>query len=236
MFVLDSRDPNTTPLSLAVNIVLRDGRVAIRSGGGWFNALFFFAIFSMFTAFALGPGREQLAAAAPALLWLGSALALNLAGIELFANDMKDGSLRVISAENSSLGGYIAGKFTSLFLMAAAPIALVAPIFLVVFGIEPALAFKGAAVFIAGLPALCLGAGVAAALTAGMGANGLLGACLSAPATIPVLIFGVGAIQNVVQLGSGIDGSEFLILIALDLIYLVILPPFAIIALRYGLE
>ena len=230
-----------TDLRLATAVAGRDLRVAVRSGGGWFNAVFFFAVFSGVTAFAVGPERADLAAVAPGLLWLGAALSLQLSAADLFARDLDDGSLRAYCAEQFRLGPYVAGKLAVLALSSAAPIAALSPLYLILFATDPAAAIQGMIVFVAGAPALCLAACAAAALTASAQGGGVLSASLAAPATIPVLIFGVAAVENVVAatgaFSFGADGgTALLLLMALELAYLVILPPVAVVALRIGLQ
>ena len=213
----------------------RDTRNAMRSGGGWLHAVFFFSVFQGFSVFALGPDRLLLAAAAPALIWLGSMLALQFASIDLFAADLEDGTLHRLASENTSLGAYVFAKLIVLFTMTALPIMALTPLFFVLFSLSPPVAFKLSIVFILGVPSLVLSATLSAVLSASMRMSGMLGAALSVPLTIPVLIFGIGATRNTLETGHLIS-PEALILFALTLFYMVALPPFAISALRISLE
>ncbi len=222
-------------LALIKAQLARDLKSGLRSGGGWFHAVYFFAVFASFMAFAVGPDRSHLSSVAPALLWLGAMLALQLSATDLFASDYLDDTIRVLRVEQPSLMPYIAAKLGLITLTSAGPIAILSPLYFVIFAIEPADAFRASFVFILGIPTLILAASVSAALSTGMRSSGLLGACLSVPVAIPALIFGVGSTRNTLETTS-LWSPELQILCALTLIYLVIVPPFIMAALRFGLE
>ena len=215
--------------------LVRDLRNGLRTGGGWFHAVYFFAVFASFMAFAVGPDRGQLSSVAPALLWLGTMLALQLSAADLFASDYQDDSLRVVLVEQGTLFPYVSAKLVLITLTSAGPIVLLAPLYFVIFAVEPTSALRAALVFFLGVPTLILTASVSAALSTGMRTSGLLGAGLSVPVTIPALIFGVGATRKAME-SSQIFSPELQILCALTLIFLVIVPPFLIATLKFGLE
>lgn len=212
-----------------------DLRAGLRSGGGWFHAVYFFAVFASFMAFAVGPDRTQLSIVAPALIWLGAMLSLQLSATDLFASDYLDDSLKITAVEQGSLVPYIIAKLTLVTLTSSGPIILLAPLYFVIFGIDPTTALRASFVFTLGVPALILAAAVSASLSAGMRTSGLLGAGLSVPIAIPSLIFGVSSMRHVIET-STFWSPELQILCALTLIYLVVVPIFLIAALRFGLE
>lgn len=213
----------------------RDMRSGLRSGGGWFHAVFFFAVFACFMAFTIGPERAQLSIVAPGLLWLGAMLSMQLSGADLFSSDYLDDTLKVIKAEHSSLAPYLIAKLLFLTLTSAGPIAILAPFFFIVFGLQPSQALPAAFIFLTGVPILILSAAVSAAISTAMRSSNLLGASLAVPVAIPALIFGVGATKDVLETAI-IWSPEYKVLLALGLIYIVIIPPFLLAALRFGLE
>jgi len=222
-------------MSLARAILSRDLKSAFRSGGGWFYALFFFAVFTALAAIAFGPSLGALAIAAPAALWLAAALAIQFAAGELFERDMHDGSLRVLAAEQQGLFSYWLAKAAFLALTAAAPLIIAAPFFLTMLGIPFAQGAGAALILAVGAPALVLIAVLTSALSAGLRAGGLLATIIAAPFTAPVLVFGVTAAKAFLS-GGGIFGPETLILGALSLFMAAATPVFAIAALRVSLE
>ncbi len=215
--------------------IVRDLRLAFRGGGGWFHALFFFIVFASFGGFAIGPERNDLVAAAPALVWLGVLISLLVSATDLFRPDMEDGSIAVIAAERNSLAPYVIARLVAVGATILLPMILMAPLFYLFFGLNPAESVKAATFLLLAGPALLLSCVVSAALSAGMRTGGLLGASLSAPLAIPILIFGIGATQRLLE-GGGLLSAEILFLLAISLFYAVILPPFAILSIRLGLE
>lgn len=213
----------------------RDVTLGLRGGGGWFHALFFFLVFVGLAGFALGPAQEALATAAAAIVWLGVSLALQFAAVNLFREDLDDGTLGVEAAEQESLAAYLAAKIAAAFFLIALPMAALLPVVFVLFAIPPGLAVRASMIVIAAIPLLVLANIVAAALTAGLRAGGLLAAGLSAPLLVPVLIFGISATEIMI-LETRWATFELLLLGALTMFYAAVLPPFVLLALRLGLE
>ncbi|MEZ5894411.1 MAG: heme exporter protein CcmB [Parvularculaceae bacterium] len=222
-------------MTLFLALLSRDLKIALRSGGGWFYALFFFAVFTALSGIAFGPSLAALAVAAPAAIWLAAALAIQFAATDLFETDMRDGSLRAMAAEQESLVPYWGAKSAQLAATAAAPMVLTAPFFLIMLGVPIEKGPGLAALLAAGAPALIAVAVLTSALAAGLRAGGLLAMIIAAPLAAPALIFGVGAAKAF--LASGVLLSpETLILGALSLFMIAATPVFAIAALRLSLE
>lgn len=218
--------------------IRRDMRVAFRGGGGWFHTVFFFAIFAGLSGFALGPEPANLRMAASAVCWLGIVVALQFATTELFKGDFEDGTLQVLGAEHASLGPYVVAKMLALMVTTGLPMLVLTPVMFLTFSVPPGSALTASLIIGIGVPGLILACIVAAALSAGLRTGGLLGAGIASPLLIPMLIFGIGATDKVIDGISegGIFSGDLLLLIALALFYAVVLPPFAILALRLGLE
>lgn len=223
------------PLSIAGAVFSRDVKLAFRSGGGWFYALFFFAVFAALSALAIGPERQALSAAAPAVVWLALAFSLQFAATGVFDQDLQDGTLRAFAAEQQSLLPYWLAKTGVLLALSVAPMVVAAPFALVMFGASFEEALKGAALMLVGAPALVFIALLTAALAAGLRAGGLLATVIAAPFAAPVLVFGVSAAKIMFQSGA-LWPPESLILGALSLFMAAITPGFAVAALRVSLE
>jgi heme exporter protein B len=216
-------------------VLMRDLKIAFRSGGGWFYALFFFAVFTALTAIAFGPQLSALASAAPATVWLAAALAIQFAAADAFEGDMRDGSLRAMAAEQGGLFNYWLAKAGALALTAALPMIIAAPFFLTMLGIAFAKGVAMAIILAMGAPALLFIALLTAALASGLRAGGLLATIIAAPFAAPVLVFGVSA-ARITLADGGLISPEVLILGALSLFMLAVTPVFAIAALRVSLE
>ncbi len=222
-------------LAIVGAVLARDLKIAFRSGGGWFYALFFFAVFTALAAIAFGPALSALAAAAPATLWLAAALSIQFAAAGVFEDDLRDGSLRAFAAEQGGLFHYWLAKAGALALTAAAPMIIAAPFFLTMLGVPLADGARAALILLAGTPALLMIALLTAALAGGLRAGGLLATIIAAPFAAPPLIFGVSAAKIVIA-GGGLVSPESLILGALSLFMAAVTPAFAIAALHISLE
>ncbi len=220
---------------MAAAVFARDVKLAFRSGGGWFHALFFFAVFAALSAIAIGPERAALAAAGPAVAWLALAFSLQFAATGAFDQDLADGALRALAAEQPSLLPYWGAKAGVLLVLSAAPMIAAAPVVLVMFGAGPQAGFAVALLMLIGAPALAFIALLTAALAAGLRAGGLLASVIAAPFAAPVLVFGVSAAKITIETGAAWP-PESLILAALSLFMAATTPAFAVAALRISLE
>ncbi|WDI30864.1 heme exporter protein CcmB [Hyphococcus flavus] len=216
-------------------ILSRDLKVAFRSGGGWFYALFFFAVFTVLAAIAFGPQLSALASAAPAALWLAVALSIQFSAADIFEHDLRDGSLRAFAAEQGGLMPYWLAKALALALTSALPMIIAAPFFMTMLGVPFAHGLGAAVLLVIGAPGLLFVSLLTAALAGGLRAGGLLATIIAAPFAAPLLIFGVSA-TKIVFAGNGIGSPETLILGALSLFMAAVTPWFAITALRVSLE
>ena len=155
-------------VSLMGAVFARDFAAASRSGGGWFYALMFFAMFGALAGIAIGPELASLRPAAPAILWLAAAFASLLVAADIFEGDFRDGFLRAFAAEQESLAPYFAAKLLLIFAIAAAPMLAAAPIMLTMFGVAVDKLLGASLILALGLPAVILTAMFAAALAYNM--------------------------------------------------------------------
>ncbi len=225
----------TRPFALFWAVFARDAATALRSGGGWFYSVLFFALFAVLAGIAIGPELSDLQSAAPAIVWLAAAFAIEFSVADIFAADERDGSLRILAAEQDSLLPYILAKAANVAAISVAPLFLGAPIVFAMFGIAPERLVGASALLALGAPALILTALFAAALAVGLHAGGLFAALIAAPITVSPLIFGVLASKN--HIASGTFWSpEALILVALSLFMAALLPLFSAFVLRLAVE
>lgn len=215
--------------------IMRDILLAIRGGAGWFHSIFFFIVFAGMGAIAIGPERAALVAAAPGLVWLGFLISLQVSASELFRPDMEDGTLAIIASEQESLSHYVLSRLLAVGVTTLVPMVLLSLLFYLVFGVTPENCLRASILLLIAAPSLLISCVVAAAISAGTRTGGLLGASLAAPLSIPVLIFGIGATERVLS-GGPFFSAELMFLLAITLFYAVILPPFAVLSIRLGLE
>lgn len=222
-------------MSAFAALLARDLRLATRAGGGALIAVLFFLVVVSLVPFALGPDLALLRRIGPAILWLGALLASLLALDRLLAADHEDGSLDLILMGRLPLELAVAAKGLAHWLTTGLPLVIASPLLGLMLDVEPAALGAVALTLLAGTPALTFLGLIGAALSVTLRRGGLLLPVLVLPLSIPVLIFGVSAIQAAVA-GPLPFGAPFAILCALTLISLVVGPFAAAAALRQGLE
>jgi len=212
-------------------LFVRDVRLAMRAGGGALIGVLFFLAVVAVVPFGVGPDLNLLSKIAPAILWIGALLA-SLLGLErLFQLDREDGALDIMLMQETPMVITVLVKCLAHWVATGLPLIIVAPLLGLLMNIDgPAM---GAVVLtlLVGTPALtfigAVGAGVSVALPRG----GLLVSVLVLPLAIPVLIFGVSAVEGAVADPAPFL-PPFLILCALTLFFSVLGPLAAAAALK----
>ena len=215
-------------------VFLRDVLQAWRRRADWFTTMFFFVV--VVTLFPLGVGPESgiLEAIAPGVVWVAALLAAMLSLPRVFAADYADGTLEQLLLVPQPLTVLVLAKVAAHWLLSGLPLALMAPVLGLQFGLGgEALGVLFLAILI-GTPCLSLIGAIGAALTLGLRGGGVLIALLVLPLYIPVLIFGAGAVDAV---AAGTGGSAHLsLLAACCLVSLAVSPWATAAALRIALE
>ncbi|GGE43007.1 hypothetical protein GCM10007276_20320 [Agaricicola taiwanensis] len=210
----------------------RDLLLALRGGGGPGLALVFFASVIAVAPFALGPDLVLLARIGPALIWLAALLATLLGLDRLFARDAEEGTLDLLFASPSALELLVLAKAAAHWMTTGLPLAVVSLLLSLMLNMSVATGFATALTLLIGTPALTLIGVIGASLTVGLRRGGLLIPVLVLPLAVPVLIFGVAAVEGVAQ--HGFMAPAFLVLAGLVLATLALIPFAAAAALRAG--
>jgi len=184
----------------------RDVRLALRSKAELGVQLLFYVI--VVTLFPLGVGAEPqlLRALGPGVLWVAALLASLLSLPRLFAADFADGTLEQMALSPYPLAALISGKILAHWLTTGAPLAVLAPLLALQFGMDAGESAALLAGLLLGTPTLSLLGAVGAALTLGLRAGGALLALLTLPLYVPILIFGAGAV-GATHAGLGAGGE-----------------------------
>jgi heme exporter protein B len=216
-------------------LVKRDLRLATRAGGGALIGVLFFLVVVTLVPFALGPDLALLRRIGPAILWLGALLASLLALDRLLAADYEDGSLDLILMGRLPLELAVFAKGLAHWLTTGLPLVIASPLLGLMLDVEAGALGVVALTLLVGTPALTFLGLIGAALAVTLRRGGLLLPVLVLPMAVPVLIFGVSAIQAAI-VGPAPFGAPFAILSALTLMSLVVGPFAAAAALRQGME
>lgn len=176
-------------------LLKRDVLLALRQSTDLGMILGFFVIAAALFPFGVGPNPDVLARLAPGIVWVLALLAVMLSLDRLFQSDFEDGTLEQLTLSPMPLAALVLAKALAHWLTACLPLIAVAPLIALMLNLPSA----GYGVLLAGLalgtPSLSLIGAVGAALALGARKAGLLIAVLVLPLYIPVLIFGVTAVD-----------------------------------------
>ena len=178
-----------------VALVQRDVRLALRRKSEVLTALFFFVVVATLFPLGIGPEPAVLRKIAPGILWVGALLASLLSLGRLFSADFQDGSLEQMALSTTPLPVLVAAKVLAHWLLSGLPLALLAPVLALQFGLEPGAMAVLVLSLLVGTPVLSLIGAVGAALTLGVRGGEVLLSLLVLPLYIPTLIFGSGAVE-----------------------------------------
>lgn len=218
-----------------VDLVRRDLRLAVREGGAISTAIGFYLVVVAILPLGLGPDLNLLARIAPGVLWVALLLSALLSVDRIFHNDHEDGALELLALGPLPLELVVAAKALAHWISTGIPLVLAAPVLALLLNL-PGEAFGVLVLTMAtGTPAISFLGAIGAALTLGIRRGGLLLSLLILPLYVPILIFGVSA-MNAVITGPAPFLSSYLILCALTLATLVLAPLAAAAALRLNLQ
>lgn len=215
-------------------LVARDLRLALRQGGDAALVIAFFVLTVVLFPFGVGPEPELLQRIAAGIVWVTALLAALLSLERLFQADYEDGSLEALALLPLPLEAQVLAKCLAHWLVSGLPLILVAPLLALLLHLDA----SGYPALIAGMglgtPVLSLIGAVGAALSLGARRGGVLLSLLVLPLYIPVLIFGVAAVEADI---AGFGARPDLLLLAALLVLALGLVPFAAAAaLRLALE
>jgi len=162
-------------------IVLRDLTLAWRRRADVLSTLFFFVIVVSLFPLGIGPEMQLLRSIAPGVVWVAALLASMLALGRLFANDYQDGTLEQMMLTPQPLYLVVLGKVLAQWLSTGVPLALIAPIVGVQFGLSRDTLGVLVISLLLGTPVLGLIGSIGAALTLGLRGGGVLLSLLVLP-------------------------------------------------------
>ena len=155
----------------------------------------FFIIAVVLFPLGVGPEPNVLARISSGVIWVAALLASMLSLERLFQTDYEDGSLELLALQPVALELTVAAKIIAHWLTSGLPLIVAAPLLAVLMNMQA----EGFAILIVtlllGTPTLSLIGAIGAALTLGSRRGGVLLSLLILPLYIPVLVFGITAID-----------------------------------------
>lgn len=221
-------------IGVLLAVLGRDLRLALRQGIDSLMSVAFFVVTVVLFPFGVGPESEILARISAGVLWVTALLASMLSLDRLFQQDYEDGGLDQLTMAPAPLSLIVLAKVTAHWLTTALPLMAAAPLLAVLMQM-PA---EGFGILVAamalGTPTLGLIGAVGAALVLGARRGGILVSLLILPLYVPVLIFGVSAVDAALM---GFPyGAQLKILGGMLFLSLALCPLAAGLALRQALE
>ena len=194
----------------------------------------FFVIAAGLFPIGVGPEPQTLRQIGPGVVWVCALLAAMLSVTQMFASDHQDGSLEQMLIAAPPLLGIVAAKVLAQWLSTGLPLVLASPLIGLLFDMGGSAIAILALGLLLGTPILSLLGAVGAALTLGLRSGAALVFLLVLPLTVPVLIFGAGAVAAA---EAGQSPQAHLSLLGAMLIFSALLAPLATTAaLRISLD
>lgn len=176
-------------------IIRRELKLAIRQGADASIALMFFVVVVALFPLGVGPEPGILERISGGVVWIGALLAAMLSLDRLFQADHEDGSLDLLVLTPWPLELLVLAKCLAHWLVTGLPIMLVSPLLGLLLHMNTDAYLSLLAAMALGTPVLSLIGAVGASLVLGARRAGVLVSLLILPLTVPVLIFGVAAVE-----------------------------------------
>lgn len=217
-----------------LSIVGRDLRLAQRQGMDSIMVVMFFIIAVVLFPFGVGPEPNMLARIAAGVIWVAALLASMLSLERLFQTDYEDGSLELFCLSPLSMEITVLAKVLVHWLTTGLPLIVAAPLLAVLMNLPGESFWILVVALLLGTPTLSLIGAIGAALVLGSRRGGVLLSLLVLPLYVPVLIFGVSAVDAV---QSGLPFKAQLLILGGFFLGSLALSPFAAAAgIRQSIE
>jgi heme exporter protein B len=221
-------------LSAFAAIVRRDLQLGLRRSADSLQPLLFFVIALVLFPLGVGPTTEVLERIGVGVIWVLALLAVMLSLERLYQADAEDGSLDLMAQGILPLELVALAKCLAHWLTSGLLLVIASPLLAILMQLPASAPGPLALALLLGTPSLTLIGSVGAALMIGARRGSALLALVVLPLYIPVLIFGVSAVEGALM---GLGGRAQLLILGAMLLAALALAPFATAAaLRLALE
>ncbi len=176
-------------------IILRDLRLALRQGLDAVMVLMFFVITVTLFPLGVGPEPNLLARMGPGVIWVAALLSTMLSLDRLFQHDYEDGSLELLVLSPVPLEALVLAKVAAHWLLTGLPLIVASPLLATFMNMPSEGLLVLMVSMLLGTPVSSFIGAVGGALTLGARRGGVLVSLLVLPLYIPLLIFGVAAVD-----------------------------------------
>ena len=221
-------------MSAFAAIVRRDLQLGLRRSADSLQPLLFFVVALVLFPLGVGPAPEILERIGVGVIWVLALLAVMLSLDRLYQADAEDGSLDLLAQGVLPLELVALAKCLAHWLTGGLLLVIASPLLAILMQLPASASGPLALALLLGTPSLTLIGSVGAALMIGARRGSALLALVVLPLYIPVLIFGVSAVEGAVM---GLGGRAQLLILGAMLLATLALAPFATAAaLRLALE
>ena len=221
-------------MSIFLNTISRDLKMAIRNPSSFLNPLMFFVISISLFPIAISPEAETLSRMAPGIIWVITMLSVLLSLNTLFHYDFDNGVLEQMIISHHSLSLILLAKTIAHWILSGLPIIILSPFLGMALFLNSESIIILILTLIIATPCLSLIGSIGASLVVGIKNSGMLLSLLILPLYIPILIFATSAISNA-QSNLAIDGQLYF-LGFLVVASLIITPFLSALSLKISLE
>ena len=215
-------------------LVGRELRLALRQSADSFMVAAFFILVVVLFPLGIGPGPTILSRISGGVIWVAALLAAMLSMERMFHGDYEDGSLDLIALTPAPLELLVLAKVSAHWLTTGLPLIIVSPLIGLMLNMDVAGFGVLVTALALGTPTMSLVGAIGAALILGARRGGILLSLLILPLFIPILIFGVGAVEASL---TGISPRPQLLILGGLFIMAAVLAPWAsAAAVRQALE
>lgn len=215
-------------------LLRRDLKLAARQGNTSALAVMFFIVTVSLFPLGVGPELAILERIGAGVIWVAALLAALITLDRIFQADFEDGNLDLLALGGLPLAYTALAKIVAHWLSTGVPLVIASPLLALLMNMAPG-GFATLIIAMAlGTMTLSLVGAVGAALTVSVRRGGVLLSLLVLPFNVPVLIFGVAAIDAA---ALGQDAMPYLMILGgFSMLALALAPLAAGAALRLSLE
>ena len=178
-----------------INIIRHELKLILRQGMDSMMIVMFFIIVVILFPFGVGPEPNMLSKISAGVIWVAALLASILSLDRVYQTDFEDGCLELLIIQPLALELIVAAKITTHWLTTGLPLIVAAPCLALLLNMDAGGFLVLILSLFIGTPTLSLIGSIGAALTLGARRSGVLLSLLILPLYIPVLIFGISAID-----------------------------------------
>jgi len=205
----------------------RDLRLALRSPAETFMGVIFFLVALSLFPLGVGASPDILTRIGAGVIWVLALLAVLLTLDRLFQADLDDGSLDLLRLAPAPLEFIVLVKCAVHWLTSGLLLVVASPLLALLMALPADAYWALPLALLLGTPTLTLIGAIGAALLVGSRRGSVLTALIVLPLYIPVLIFGMSAVDGVLL---GLGGRTAFLILGAMLLAAASLAPFAIAA------